>query len=128
MLQERYFSNERRQIITVRCPASLHKSLKDEAHNMGQRGASLNKLCVAKLQQPIAVKETKLFPTLPGREVKVMRDNGLKLGTILWDDVTGVFFWTANEGVQMNKRDLQFLVNHIQRLEQARAQPGEGRF
>ncbi len=39
------------RVITPRIPKSLHESLKAEAH---ERGVSLNRLCIAKLGEPLA--------------------------------------------------------------------------
>jgi predicted HicB family RNase H-like nuclease len=50
-------SREPTRVITVRLPASLHESLRAEAHD---RHTSMNKLCITKLLQMV---ESELVPT-----------------------------------------------------------------
>ena len=50
-------SREPTRVITVRLPASLHESLRAEAH---ERHTSMNKLCITKLLQMV---DSELVPT-----------------------------------------------------------------
>jgi len=67
-------SREPTRVITVRLPASLHESLKTEAHD---RKTSMNKLCISKLLQVIdnalvpVEEQSQEFQTIQGPTLEV---------------------------------------------------------